>query len=132
MTQHIDKYGRTWNWTPGHDTNLMLQIDPRIMLAAYNFSHIMRTQDPEFNGAYGEAWPVPNPDCYLLKHSAGWYAGIRLSDEGHDYLSPGFDDHLIAMMVEGHRLGNLCRAELSVVWDLVTAPGVRVAARGLR
>ena len=108
MTQFTDRYGRTWNHHPGHDTGKMLKIKPEIMLAAYNFQAVIRNQNAEFDGAHSNRWPVENPDCYLLQYlnnarQVRWYAGIRCSDEPSDYISPHFDDRVIDFMIEHHK-----------------------------
>lgn len=109
MTQYIDKYGRTWNYQPAHNPDRMLKIRPEIMLAAYNFQAVIRNQSADVNVAHREGWPVEDPDCYLLAFTdrngkRGWYAGIRLSDDPCDYISPHFDDRVIDFMIEHHGL----------------------------
>lgn len=121
MTTHIDKFGRTWNYTPDHDTGRMLQIDPAIMLAAYNFQAVIRTQDAEFQGAHAKGWPVDPVDCYLLRMSNEWCAGIRCSDKNSDYISPCFDARVVAFMIEHHSY-RMNGREADAFYAIVTKP----------
>ena len=121
---HKDKYGREWNHEPDHDTGRMLQIDPAIMLLAYNF-HLKIRSGGDFEGAHSTGWPVQNPDCYLLKMGGGeWVAGIRLSSEGSDYLSPYFDPKVIEFMIQNH-MQRCDSVEYQAYFDLVRLEEVK-------
>lgn len=121
MTTHIDKFGRTWNYTPDHDTGRMLQINPKIMLAVYNFHAVIRSQDAETKWAHTQRWPVDPVDCYLLKMRNEWCAGIRCSDEASDYISPYFDARVIEFMIEQHSY-RMNKKEADAFSTLVTEP----------
>jgi hypothetical protein len=120
MTKFTDKYGRTWNHLPGHNPDRMLKIKPDLMLLAYQFHHKIRNQDASSTMSHSGGWPAANPDCYLLKGATEWHAGIRLSDEQSDYISPYFDQRVIAFMIENHRSNS--PAEAAAIWELRDEP----------
>lgn len=119
MTQHIDKFGRKWSFTPAHDTSLMLQIRPHIFQAARTFQNTLLGTVPDLN-LNGEL------DCYLLKGTLGgrvyWYSGIRISDHPSDYLSSVVSEELAELIVKHHDRGWLPRPEAEAYWELVGQP----------
>lgn len=109
---HTDKFGRTWRYTPGHDTNKMLQISAGLAARGYDAAVALRgaghTYDQQSQGL----------EPYLLKSGHAWVMGMRYGNEGHEYISPCLDDRIIQMMVEAHRR-EAGSVEHQAIWELV-------------
>lgn len=103
-TKNTDKYGRTWNYMPGHNPDHMLQIPLNDMKTAYRFhlgfSGIDEKHAEKMLADVFDRKPV---DCYLLKLGEEWHAGVRRSDEQGDYASPSFAPELIYLMIRKHK-----------------------------
>lgn len=123
MTQHTDKFGRSWNFTPAHDTNKMLQIKPHVFQAARTFQNVLLGTVPDLNFCV-------EMDCYLLKGTLGgrvyWNSGIRLSDHASDYFSNVVDEDVAQLIVRHHNRGWLSREESEAYWELVQQPQFQI------
>lgn len=88
---HTDKFGRTWYWTPDHDTDMMVQVPWQYMAKCSDAERIISNgptyDDNKFTylREWGK-WDVP-PDCYILKGGRTLHTGARYGHEGSHYLS---------------------------------------------
>lgn len=99
---HTDRFGRTWHFTPDHDTDRMLKISQTVAAIGYNANHALRTGNAVEQYSMYEKDGKLEP--YLLKMGNGsWVMGMRFGNEGSEYISPGLDKRIIAMMIELHR-----------------------------
>jgi hypothetical protein len=98
MKPHIDRYGREWNFKPGHDPDQMLQIDldllDRFLRLDWKAKGVLKPDDDVM------PWErYQKLDAYLLKLKTGWYAGVRYGDEPHQYFSPYFSKEVMDLML---------------------------------
>lgn len=110
--EHIDKFGRTWRYTPSHDANKMLKISNSLAERGYDANVALMGRAGKYAGFTQDLEP------YLLKSGPTWYMGMKYGDEGHEYISPCLDDRIVAMMVEAHRREACGNKEMQAVYEL--------------
>lgn len=87
---HTDKYGRTWHWTPDHDTDRMVMVPWHLMAMAADAERRIMNQNSDLDHSYYRDWSMAEtpPDCYILKMRSGQVCtGARYGHEGCEYLS---------------------------------------------
>jgi hypothetical protein len=96
---HTDKYGRNWLFKSSYADD-MLRISG--WLAEFGFNTDRKFSGSAFTYAqYAQDYPGMEP--YLLKMGDRWVMGMLYGDGPGEYISPGLDDGIVALMLRHHK-----------------------------